>query len=415
MEDIYKLIDDINLQKLDNLDTRVNDALSSPKDDALFILGETLYNYGLMPQGLEVFRTLYHKYPDESELLIYFIEGLIAEDQTDEALEYLSTVELSTERLMLEADLYQQLNMLEVAIDKLVEAIDIEPNDPIIHFALAELLYFDGQYLRASSEYETVLETGEYQINNVNLFSRLADCSLQSGNYSDAITMFNEISEDEMDSEIYFKKAIAYEKNDLTQEAIILVQTLLSKDPDFLQGYFYLQQLYENEHNHADAIEIGKEGLRLSQFYKELMVSTGSIQIEHGDANEGVQLLLQALDVDNAYQEPLLILSDFFRQEEDYDSIISLLQYVDEEDLDPVFMWHVAHALGQEERDKEAQHFFELAYPTMRTQSAFLSDYYFYLVEIGYIEQAQQILKQLLEIDPSNETWHDEAERLQSF
>ena len=123
MEDIYKLIDDINLQKLDNLDTRVNDALSSPKDDALFILGETLYNYGLMPQGLEVFRTLYHKYPDESELLIYFIEGLIAEDQTDEALEYLSTVELSTERLMLEADLYQQLNMLEVAIDKLVDFI----------------------------------------------------------------------------------------------------------------------------------------------------------------------------------------------------------------------------------------------------------------------------------------------------
>ncbi|PTK60688.1 hypothetical protein BUZ61_01010 [Staphylococcus nepalensis] len=415
MEDIYKLIDDINLQKLDNLDTRVNDALSSPKDDALFILGETLYNYGLMPQGLEVFRTLYHKYPDESELLIYFIEGLIAEDQTDEALEYLSTVELSTERLMLEADLYQQLNMLEVSIDKLVEAIDIEPNDPIIHFALAELLYFDGQYLRASSEYETVLETGEYQINNINLFSRLADCSLQSGNYGDAIKMFDEINEDEMDSEIYFKKAIAYEKNDLTQEAIKLVQTLLSKDPDFLQGYFYLQQLYENEHNHADAIEIGKEGLRLSQFYKELMVSTGSIAIEHGDANEGVELLLQALEVDNAYQEPLLILSDFFRQEEDYNALIGLLQHVDEEDLDPVFMWHLAHALGQEERDKEAQHFFELAYPTMRTQSAFLSDYYFYLVEIGYIKQAQNILNQLLEMDPSNETWHDEAERLQSF
>jgi hypothetical protein len=29
MEDIYKLIDDINLQKLDNLDSRVNDALTS--------------------------------------------------------------------------------------------------------------------------------------------------------------------------------------------------------------------------------------------------------------------------------------------------------------------------------------------------------------------------------------------------
>lgn len=415
MEDIYKLIDDINLQKLDNLDTRVNEALSSPKDDALFILGETLYNYGLMPQGLEVFRTLYHKYPDESELLIYFIEGLMAENQTDEALEYLNQVELSTERLMLEADLYQQLNMLEVAIDKLVDAIDIEPNDPIIHYALAELLYFDGQYLRAVSEYETVLETGEYQVNGTNLFSRLADCSLQSGNYSDAIKMFDEINEEEMVSEDYFKKAIAYEKNELSHEAINLVQTLLSKDPDFLQGYFYLQQLYENEHNHAEAIEIGKEGLRLSQFYKELMVSTGSIAIEHGDANEGVQLLLQALEVDNAYQEPLLILSDLYRQEEDYEALIALLKYVDEEDLDPVFMWHLAFALGQEERDKEAQHFFELAYPTLHTQSAFLSDYYFYLVEIGQIEQAKTMLNQLLELDPSNETWHDEAERLLSF
>lgn len=415
MEDIYKLIDDINLQKLDNLDTRVNEALSSPNDDALFVLGETLYNYGLMPQGLEVFRTLYHKYPDESELLIYFIEGLMSENQTDEALEYLNEVELSTERLMLEADLYQQLNMIEVAIDKLIEAIELEPNDPIIHFALAELLYFDGQYLRAASEYETVLETGEYEVNTINLFARLADCSLQSGNYSDAIKMFDEMNEDEMNSEDYLKKAIAYEKNNLTQEAIKLVTTLLSKDPDFLQGYFYLQQLYENEHNHADAIEIGKEGLRLSQFYKELMVSTGSIQIEHGDANEGVQLLIQALEVDNAYQEPLLILSDLYRSEEDYESLIGLLQYVDEEDLDPVFMWHLAFALGQEERDKEAQHFFELAYPTLQSQSAFLSDYYYYLIEIGKVEQAKSILNQLLELEPSNETWHDEAERLTSY
>lgn len=130
----------------------------------------------------------------------------MSENQTDEALEYLNEVELSTERLMLEADLYQQLNMIEVAIDKLVEAIELEPNDPIIHFALAELLYFDGQYLRAASEYETVLETGEYEVNTINLFARLADCSLQSGNYSDAIKMFDEMNEDEMNSEDYLKK-----------------------------------------------------------------------------------------------------------------------------------------------------------------------------------------------------------------
>lgn len=412
MEDIYKLIDDINLQKLDNLDSRVNDALTSNNDDALFILGETLYNFGLTPQGLEVFRTLYHKYPDESELLIYFIEGLMSENQTDEALEYLSQVAISTEKLMLEADLYQQINMTEVAIDKLIEARELEPNDPIIHFALAEMLYFDGQYLRATREYEVVLDTGEYEVNGINLFARMADCALQSGNYSDAINLYDAINEDEMTSEDFFKKAIAYEKNDITHEAIKITKNLLSKDPDFIQGYFYLQSLYENEKNYPDAIETGKEGLRLNQFYKELMVSTGSLEIEHGDANEGVELLKQALEVDNAYHEPLLILSDLFRNEEDYEAIIALLSYVDEDDLDPVFMWHLAHAFGQEERDKEAQHFFELAYPTMKTQSAFLSDYYYYLIEIGYKEKAKTILQQLIEMDPSNETWQEEANRL---
>lgn len=150
MQDIYKLIDDINLQKLDQLDSRVQEALQSDNDDALFVLGETLYQFGLTPQGLEVFRTLYMKYPDEDEILIYFIDGLISENQTDEALEFLNEVPLTPERLMLEADLYQQINMIDIAIEKIEQAIEIQPADPIVHFALAELLYYDGQYLRAS-------------------------------------------------------------------------------------------------------------------------------------------------------------------------------------------------------------------------------------------------------------------------
>ncbi|SIJ94757.1 Uncharacterised protein [Mycobacteroides abscessus subsp. abscessus] len=48
----------------------------------------------------------------------------------------------------------------------------------------------------------------------------------------------------------------------------------------------------------------------------------------------------------------------------------------------------------------------------MKTQSAFLSDYYYYLIEIGYKEKAKTILQQLLEMDPSNETWQEEANRL---
>ncbi|HCT0492300.1 TPA: hypothetical protein K8029_000315 [Staphylococcus pseudintermedius] len=412
MQDIYKLIDDINLQKLDQLDSRVQEALQSDNDDALFVLGETLYQFGLTPQGLEVFRTLYMKYPDEDEILIYFIDGLISENQTDEALEFLNEVPLTPERLMLEADLYQQINMIDIAIEKIEQAIELQPADPIVHFALAELLYYDGQYLRASREYDTVLESGEYEINGVNLFSRIADNSLQSGNYTDALRWFDEINDNELTSDDYLKKAIAYEKNDMTHEAIKLVKTLLQKDPDFIQGYYYLQQLYENEKTFGDAIEIGQEGLRLNQFYKELMYSTGALQIEHGDQNEGVTLLKQALEVDPGYQEPLLMLADFLRNKEDYEALIELVQYVDEEDMDPQFMWQLAYALGQEERDKEAQHFYGLAFASMLDNIDFLKDYYYYLIEIGQIEPAKSILQLLLQKDSGNPEWDAEQGRL---
>lgn len=412
MQDIYKLIDDINLQKLDGLDSRVQEALQSDDDEGLFALGETLYQYGLTPQGLEVFRTLYHKYPDEGEVLIYFIEGLVTENHIDEALEYLNEVPETPEKLMLEADLYQQINMLEVAIDKLEAALEIQPNDPIIHFALAELLYFDGQYLRASREYDTVLESGEYEVNGINLFSRLADSSLQSGNYQDALNWYDEINEQEMVPEDYLKKAVAYEKNDRTQEAIKITKTLLNKDPDFIQAYYYLQQLYENEKMFADAIEIGDEGLRLNQYYKELMFSTGALKIEHGDQNEAVSLLKQALEVDPSYQEPLLMLADLYRHEEDYEALIELVQFVNEEDMDPVFTWQLAYALGQEERDKEAQHFYDIAYASLKDNVDFLKDYYEYLIEISQIAHAKTILDLLIQKEPNHEKWQDEYDRL---
>lgn len=186
----------------------------------------------------------------------------------------------------------------------------------------------------------------------------------------------------------------------------------MNKDPDFIQAYFYLQQLYENEKMFADAIDIGDEGLRLNQYYKELMYSTGALKIEHGDQNEAVALLKQALEVDPSYQEPLLMLADFYRHQEDYEALIELVQYANEEDMDPVFTWQLAYALGQEERDKEAQHFYDLAFVALEDNTDFLKDYYAYLIEVGHIAQAKSILNALLQKEPHEERWHDEYARL---
>ena len=57
-------------------------------------------------------------------------------------------------------------------------------------------------------------------------------------------------------------------KNDLTQEAIKIMTTLLSKDQDFIQGYFYLQSLYENEKIIQMRLKQVKKGYVLINFIK---------------------------------------------------------------------------------------------------------------------------------------------------
>ena len=239
MEDVYKVIDDIHMQNINQLDEKIDRVLQSDDHDALFMLGETLYKYGIVDQGVKIFEELYMLYPDENEVLVYYVEGLIDQNELDRAHEVLFNSPTSTEKLMLEADLYQQQGLFEVGIEKLIEAKEIEPDDMVITFALAEMYYYDGQYLKAIRNYESIVQTGEDIINGISIYARMADSSLQSGAYEEAVKYYEYVSEMDMTVEDYFKQAISYQKNELTQEAIKQLEKLLHKDPDFMQAYHY--------------------------------------------------------------------------------------------------------------------------------------------------------------------------------
>src|SRR5699024_11877433 len=52
------------------------------------------------------------------------------------------------------ADLYQSEGLFEVAESKLLEAKNIQPDEPIIDFALGEFFFSTGEYQRAIIHYE---------------------------------------------------------------------------------------------------------------------------------------------------------------------------------------------------------------------------------------------------------------------
>src|SRR5699024_976275 len=169
------------MQNINQLDEKIDRVLQSDDHDALFMLGETLYKYGIVDQGVKIFEELYMLYTDENEVLVYYVEGLIDQNELDRAHEVLFNSPTSTEKLMLSADVYEQRVLLEVGICRLLEAKVCDSYDMVITLALSEMYYYDGQYLIAIRNYVSIVKTGEDIINGISIYARRADSSLQSG------------------------------------------------------------------------------------------------------------------------------------------------------------------------------------------------------------------------------------------
>lgn len=397
--DINQLIDQIHLQHLEGLNDNVKSALFTDDHDALFELGTTLMQFGIVQEGKLVFERLFELYPDEPEVLSFYIESLIDTNDMDQALMILHGLPKTIERLMLEADIFQQQDMPEVAIEKVKEAYELSSEDPVLSFALAELYYFDGQYLPAVRNYETLLNSGIDEINNVNLNLRIADSLLQTGDYDQAVVYYEKIDEKDYTSDDFFKKAISYQKSGLMDRAISTLQSLLDKDPDFMQAYLLLVELLESERKYEDAILVGQQGIRLNEFYKELLADTGRIMIKmHNE--KGADYLIQVLTIDPSYTEAGLVLADYYRKEELYEEMVQLFTVIDEDDIDPEILWHLAYSYQQLEKDKEAKHFYKEAYNSLNENVSFLKDYYYYSREIADQMRSEQLYKIIISLDP---------------
>src|SRR5699024_8383686 len=97
------------------------------------------------------------------------------------------------------ADLYQAQGLFEVAEQKLLTAKQLEPNEIIIDFALAELLFSTGKYQRAITYYEKIAkETNE--LANVSINDRLAEAYAATGAYETALQFFQDIDSEDIDA-----------------------------------------------------------------------------------------------------------------------------------------------------------------------------------------------------------------------
>src|SRR5699024_12645075 len=122
--------------------------LPEANDEEKFSIAEFYWQWGFLQEANSILLELHVDYPDESKLNIMLADIYIELEDDKAAIEILdeiaSTDPAYNQALLQLADLYQSEGLFEVAEQKLLEAQKIDPEEPIIQFALGEFLFSIG-------------------------------------------------------------------------------------------------------------------------------------------------------------------------------------------------------------------------------------------------------------------------------
>ncbi|HZG72191.1 MAG TPA: tetratricopeptide repeat protein [Chondromyces sp.] len=392
--------------------------LSSSSDDEIFSLAEELYHLGFLEETQILYKQLLEKYPDEGELLVLLAEVLVEMDQEEEAMLILDNLDEEDEfyprGLLLLADLYQMQGLYEVSEQKLLHAIKLLPDEPVVQFALAELYSEQGKFLEAIRSYEDLLKSGTKEIAGVLIHQRLAEALSAGGAFEESLEHYQAALEEKTEINTLFGYAFTAYQAGHYQTAIDKFNEVKVLDPSYHSIYLYLAKSYEHEEELESALEAVKDGLKQDEFQKELHFIGGKISLKLGKEEEAEAFLREALALDPEYSEAGLTLNKLFIHQERFEDVLEITSLLKKEgNEDPQLLWDEAKAYSHIEEYSQALNAYEEAYTFFKDNRDFLEEYGYFLVEEGRRAEAAAIFRKLLKDDPANEEWILLLERLE--
>ncbi|WP_230200091.1 tetratricopeptide repeat protein [Bacillus niameyensis] len=412
-EIMIKLIEE---QKFSEAKIQFNKVIASGSDEERFFLAEELARYGYLEEAKSLYEILLESYPDEGELKLGLAELLIEMDLDDQAYPYLQSITPDDPNypaaLLLEADLYEMQGLYEVSENKLLHAKEIVPDEPIVDFALGELYMTQGRFLEATRCFSSLLHANKNELANIDINSRMAEALSAGGAFEEALPYYEKSLKNKLDSNTLFGFGLTSYQAGQYQKSIQAFKQLREMDPDYHSLYLYLAKSYEHEEKLAEALEAVTAGMTLDDFNKELQFYGGKLALKLGDEEKAELFFRQALALDPEYVEAALTLNKLFLHQEKYEDVIDISQPFIQGAPDPQFYWDSAISLEKMENFEEALKQYQLAYNDFKNNQDFLVDYGYFLLEEGRREEAIQIFKGLVQLNPNNEEWISVLDRL---
>ncbi|WP_099222261.1 tetratricopeptide repeat protein [Listeria costaricensis] len=410
MEFAEKMLHALEHEDMEAARTYFERALQEGSDEEQFFLAEQLFSLGFLDEAQDLYELLLAKYKDEGELLVRSAEVSLEKDEIDDAQSYLELVrpedEAYLESLLVLADLYQMQGLFEVTEQKLKQAKELAPDEPIIDFALGEYYLSQGRFASAVSSYRSAVDQGMLVTlgGTVSLYERIAEALSASGAFEDALPYYEKAIEENESMDTLFGYGLTAFQAKEYPRAIHAFEHLKEHDPAYTTLYPYLAKSYQENGQLEEALATFEEGLKQDEFNKELYLEAGKLAESMGKNQQAEAHYRQAIVLDEEYIEAILALDKRLILDGDYEGVIELSETLGEEQIaEPQIFWDLSVAYQETEQYNKAKANYERAYPFFTNQPDFLRDYGLFLREEGEIGKATEILTKYLRFEPQDE------------
>lgn len=414
-EEILRIIDKLRQgsypeEDLNHILNSLEQFHSDESLEALFLLGDALQNAGLDYQARQVFLHLNDNVDHDDFVISYLVDSYISEARLDDALTLINNSPETPTVLMLKSEIFQQMNLNDVAVRLLFEAKTMT-DDIIIDFAIAELYYTLGDLEEAIRFYETVLNEGLEEVNGIFLSLRLADINLNLLNFDDARAYFDNVSDENYSNEDFYKEALLEYNLKEYDRAKTLLDKVLDNEPYFINAYILLMNIYETEHNLDEALATLLRYLRENDKNALIYFHIGRLYFRQNMPEKAIENFSLATSLDEDYDDAYLMLFESILKTGETGTIDDYVRHLDINSLSGESIYLLAKIEAENENDDKAIKYYEDAESLIGDSSEFYTDYYYYLTEINHPNK-KNVLEKLIKLEPDNLEWQLDFERI---
>lgn len=400
-----KVIELIQMGNLDEVEETIGLAFLHDDEEMIYLLGNSLYQLGFLDETRRVYNYLIDLNPQDDDLKIYLAEIEIEEGNDIDALEILHRINESSpaypQALLVEADYYMLNDLPEVSLQKLEEANNLLPNEPVILFALAEVYYTISDFNHAINYYDDLIEAGHEELAGTLINGRLGDAYLMIGDYKKSISHLKEALTFKDDPEIYFQLGFAYMAQEEYDQAIDTLKRAKVLDPTLIGVYVLLSEAYEHLQKFGKAQVILEEAITINDMDIDLYLAAGDIAIKAQDQKQADKYYKKAIDLEPDNDRVVIKYGRYLSYMDQYDKVVDLFESsaatIQE---DPDASWLLATANNMIEDYEQAGDLFDKAYVYFSEDLSFLKEYAIFLREDGQRDKMAKVLERYLTLNP---------------